>query len=63
MFAEIAQALPVKHVASPDEIAEAYLFLMKYVSASTLKSISDRTSRCNYVTGQRIDVDGGYVII
>lgn len=26
-----AQALPVKHVADADEIAHAYLFLMKYV--------------------------------
>ena len=28
----MAQKLPVKHVAGPDEIAEAYLFLMKSVS-------------------------------
>ena len=31
MLAETGKKLPVKHVASPDEIAEAYLFLMKYV--------------------------------
>ncbi|TDL14169.1 NAD-binding protein [Rickenella mellea] len=35
--------LLVKHVAKPEEIAEAYIFLMK----------------CEYITGQRIDVDGG----
>jgi len=33
----------VKHIADPDEVAEAYLFLMK----------------CGYITGQRIEVDGG----
>ena len=32
MFAQVAQKLLVKHVADPDEIAEAYLFLMKYVN-------------------------------
>lgn len=31
MLADIGQKLPVKHVAKPDEIAEAYLFLMKQV--------------------------------
>ena len=31
MLADVAQKLLVKHVAGPDEIAEAYLFLMKYV--------------------------------
>ena len=29
LFAEAAEALLVKHVAQPDEIAEAYLFAMK----------------------------------
>ncbi|KAJ3553812.1 hypothetical protein NM688_g3420 [Phlebia brevispora] len=43
MLADAAAALPVKHVAGPEEIAETYLFLMK----------------CNYITGQRIEVDGG----
>ncbi|TDL21410.1 short-chain dehydrogenase/reductase SDR [Rickenella mellea] len=38
-----AAKLLVKHVAEPDEIAEVYLFLMK----------------CDYITGQRIEVDGG----
>ncbi|KAF7800310.1 hypothetical protein EIP86_011559 [Pleurotus ostreatoroseus] len=32
MLAEVAEKLPVKHVAGPDEIAEAYLFLMKCVT-------------------------------
>ena len=31
MLAGVSQKLPVKHVADADEIAEAYLFLMKYV--------------------------------
>jgi len=38
-----AQTLLVKHVAEPEEIAEAYLFAMK----------------CKYLTGKRIEVDGG----
>ncbi|KAH8112589.1 short-chain dehydrogenase/reductase SDR [Phellopilus nigrolimitatus] len=43
MFGEAERTLLVRHVAEPDEIAEAYLFLMK----------------CGYITGQRIEVDGG----
>jgi len=43
MFDAAAKTLPVKHVADADEIAEAYLFCMK----------------CSYITGQRIEVDGG----
>jgi len=39
----LTDKLLVKHVADPDEVAEAYLFLMK----------------CGYITGQRIEVDGG----
>lgn len=31
ILSEMAQKLLVKHVAGPEEIAEAYLFLMKYV--------------------------------
>ncbi|KAF7800302.1 hypothetical protein EIP86_011551 [Pleurotus ostreatoroseus] len=31
MLKDLAGKLPVRHVASPDEVAEAYLFLMKYV--------------------------------
>ncbi|KAF8575318.1 NAD-binding protein [Ramaria rubella] len=46
MFAEAAEKLLVRHVAEPAEIAEAYLFVMK----------------CAYITGQRIEVDGGFVL-
>jgi len=45
-YAEVAERLLVKHTAEPAEIAEAYLFAMK----------------CAYITGQRIEVDGGYVL-
>ncbi|KAL5489725.1 hypothetical protein ACEPAI_4557 [Sanghuangporus weigelae] len=38
-----ANALLVQHIGQPDEVAEAYLFCMK----------------CQYITGQRIEVDGG----
>ncbi|KAL5511064.1 hypothetical protein ACEPAH_4279 [Sanghuangporus vaninii] len=38
-----ANALLVQHIGHPDELAEAYLFCMK----------------CQYITGQRIEVDGG----
>lgn len=31
MLADYEVKLPTKHVAGPDEVAEAYLFLMKYV--------------------------------
>ncbi|KAL5511060.1 hypothetical protein ACEPAH_4275 [Sanghuangporus vaninii] len=37
----------VQHVADADEIAEAFLFCMK----------------CQYITGQRIEVDGGAVFV
>ncbi|THG97681.1 hypothetical protein EW145_g7564, partial [Phellinidium pouzarii] len=43
MYEDAERKLLVKHVADPDEVAEAYLFLMK----------------CGYITGQRIEVDGG----
>ena len=32
---EEGNRLPVKHIAAPAEVAEAYLFLMKYVLALT----------------------------
>lgn len=32
MLGNLEETLLVKHVAGPEEIAEAYLFLMKYVS-------------------------------
>ncbi|KAF8169804.1 short-chain dehydrogenase/reductase SDR [Pholiota molesta] len=38
--------LLIKRIAEPQEIAEAYIFLMK----------------CGYITGQRIDVDGGIAL-
>ena len=31
VLADMSEKLLVKHVAGPDEVAEAYLFLMKYV--------------------------------
>lgn len=46
-YKNITEKLLVRHVADPDEIAEAYLFLMK----------------CPYITGQRIEVDGGYKFV
>jgi len=47
MMEASAKSLLVKHVADADEIAEAYLFTMK----------------CGYITGQRIEVDGGYKFV
>ena len=32
MIADLTEKLPVKHVAYPDEVADAYLFLMKYAT-------------------------------
>jgi len=43
---QTAERSLVKHAAEPAEIAEAYLFVMK----------------CGYITGQRIEVDGGYIL-
>ena len=34
VLASMSEKLLVKHVAYPDEVAEAYLFLMKYVTTS-----------------------------
>lgn len=45
MFATAGEQLLVKHVAEPHELAEAYLFLMK----------------CDFITGQKVAVDGGYL--
>ncbi|PAV24045.1 short-chain dehydrogenase [Pyrrhoderma noxium] len=47
IFKAEGSKLPVGHVGTPEELAEAYLFLMK----------------CTFITGQRIVVDGGSVII
>ncbi|KLO13216.1 NAD(P)-binding protein [Schizopora paradoxa] len=47
MFNDSAKKLLVKHVADADEVAEAYLFVMK----------------CAYITGQTIKVDGGHLLV
>ncbi|KAF7800304.1 hypothetical protein EIP86_011553 [Pleurotus ostreatoroseus] len=47
MIKNLVEKLPVKHVAGPEEVAEAYLFLMK----------------CGYMTGKRIDVEGGALLV
>lgn len=66
-LADMQEKLPVKHVAGPDEVAEAYLFLMKFVLASLSLSVIElkcgHSPRCNYITGQRVDVDGGIEFI
>ncbi|EIN10191.1 NAD(P)-binding protein [Punctularia strigosozonata HHB-11173 SS5] len=46
MVDQSLKTLPVQHVADADEAAEAYLYLM----------------RCSYVTGERLNVDGGAVL-
>ncbi|CAE6438328.1 unnamed protein product [Rhizoctonia solani] len=46
LFKSQQEKLPVGHVGTPDEVAEAYIFAMKYT----------------YLTGQIITVDGGGVI-
>jgi NAD(P)-dependent dehydrogenase (short-subunit alcohol dehydrogenase family) len=43
VFERSREKLPVRHVGTPEEIAEAYLFLMK----------------CTYMTGQFVSPDGG----
>jgi len=43
IYESAAEKLLLKHVAEAEEVAEAYLFTMK----------------CQYITGQRIEVDGG----
>jgi NAD(P)-dependent dehydrogenase (short-subunit alcohol dehydrogenase family) len=43
----IIDTQPVKHVGTPEEVAEAYVFAMK----------------CSYLTGQSICVDGGLTIV
>jgi len=47
LFKQTAEKLLVKHIAGPDELAEAYLFAMK----------------CNYLTGQTIHVEGGLLLV
>ena len=64
MFAEEAKKLPVKHIASPDEVSEAYIFLMKYVHACCSGTYTDIPAhRCNFITGERLVVDGGMRLI
>ncbi|CAE6510425.1 unnamed protein product [Rhizoctonia solani] len=46
-FKSHEEKLPVGHVGTPDEVAEAYIFAMK----------------CTYLTGQVITVDGGGVLV
>jgi len=47
MFNYFAEKLPVKYVAGPEDIAKAYLYLMKQP----------------YSTGEAIVVDGGYTLV
>lgn len=42
-----AEKMPLGHIGTPEEIAEAYLFTMK----------------CSYLTGQTIIVDGGSTLV
>ncbi|QRV78658.1 Enoyl-(Acyl carrier protein) reductase [Ceratobasidium sp. AG-Ba] len=57
------QKLPVGHIGTAEELAEAYIFAMK---ASTLYNTSHKTynliifiDQCQFLTGQIITVDGG----
>ncbi|KZS93670.1 NAD(P)-binding protein [Sistotremastrum niveocremeum HHB9708] len=47
IFAEQSEKLLVKHVASPEEVAEAYLFAMK----------------CAFITGETLHVNGGQTLV
>ncbi|CAE6477253.1 unnamed protein product [Rhizoctonia solani] len=47
LFKSRRESLPVGHIGTPDEVAEAYIFAMK----------------CSYLTGQVIVVDGGGVLV
>ncbi|TDL14930.1 NAD-binding protein [Rickenella mellea] len=44
IWSQAEATLLVKHLCEPEEIAEAYLFVMK----------------CGFITGQRLEVDGGF---
>jgi NAD(P)-dependent dehydrogenase (short-subunit alcohol dehydrogenase family) len=46
LYRHMEQSLPLKHVGTPEEVAESYLYAMKQ----------------SYGTGQRITVDGGGVL-
>lgn len=54
MLAEQEAKLPVKHVAGPEEVAEAYLFLMKYVYGSGLCDRCDGTNSPAGATTSRV---------
>ena len=41
------EKMPLAHIGTPEEVAEAYLFAMK----------------CSYLTGQTIIVDGGSTLV
>ena len=49
------------HYSALYQIAEAYMFLMKYVSSIlfTVSLLNPFKNRCQYITGERIDVNGG----
>ena len=47
LYRSVAETLLLRHVGEPEEVAEAYLYLMKQ----------------SYGTGQRIGVDGGGALI
>jgi len=47
MYTHFSDTLPVKHVAGADDIAQTYIYLLTQ----------------KYSTGQRIVVDGGYVLV
>ncbi|KAG8687092.1 hypothetical protein FRC11_007824 [Ceratobasidium sp. 423] len=47
MFESLKQTLPVGHIGTPDEVAEAYLGVIK----------------CTYLTGQVLVVDGGMTLV
>jgi NAD(P)-dependent dehydrogenase (short-subunit alcohol dehydrogenase family) len=47
VFERAEKTLPLKHVGTPEEVAEAYMFFMK----------------CNYITGQSVVADGGSLLV
>lgn len=62
MMEKYANTLLVGHVGQPDSVAEAYLFLMKSVTVQfpSLKVTNHVIIyRCDFITGERIEVDGG----
>ena len=66
LIARMSERLLVKHVAYPIEVAEAYVFLMKCVYILSISgSLTDLRIclRCKYITGQRVDVDGGAELV